>query len=44
MATQIRLMTAEDLLQLPDDGFRYELVRGELHRWPRQEMSTARSR
>lgn len=23
-------MTAEDLLQMPDDGYRYELVRGEL--------------
>jgi Uma2 family endonuclease len=25
-----RLMTAEELLDMPDDGFRYELVRGEL--------------
>lgn len=25
-------LTAEDLLQMPDDGFRYELVRGELKR------------
>lgn len=25
-------MTADELLQLPDDGFRYELVRGELRR------------
>jgi Uma2 family endonuclease len=25
-------MTAEDLLHLPDDGFRFELVRGELHK------------
>jgi Uma2 family endonuclease len=25
-------MTAEDLLQLPDDGLRYELVRGELRK------------
>jgi hypothetical protein len=23
-------MTAEELLRLPDDGYRYELVRGEL--------------
>ena len=27
-----RLMTAEDLEQMPDDGYRYELVRGELIR------------
>jgi Uma2 family endonuclease len=25
-----QLMTADDLLRLPDDGYRYELVRGEL--------------
>jgi Uma2 family endonuclease len=25
-------MTAEDLLRIPDDGFRYELVRGELRK------------
>ena len=30
MATTARLMTAEELLEMPDDGFRYELVRGEL--------------
>ncbi len=27
-----KLMTAEELLGLPDDGFRYELIAGELHR------------
>lgn len=27
-------MTAEDLLRLPDDGFRYELVRGEMRKKP----------
>ena len=32
MATVSQLMTADDLLQLPDDGFLYELVRGELRR------------
>ena len=32
MATTTRLMTAEELLDMPDDGFRYELVRGELTR------------
>ena len=30
MATKAKLMTAEELLEMPDDGFRYELVRGEL--------------
>jgi Uma2 family endonuclease len=30
MSTTVRQMTAEDLLRMPDDGFRYELVRGEL--------------
>jgi len=32
--TTTRLVTAEDLLKLPDDGFRYELVKGELTRMP----------
>jgi Uma2 family endonuclease len=27
-------MTAEELLRMPDDGFRYELVRGELVKMP----------
>lgn len=30
MSTAERLITADDLLKLPDDGCRYELVRGEL--------------
>jgi Uma2 family endonuclease len=30
MATILKIMTAEELECLPDDGFRYELVRGEL--------------
>ena len=30
MAVVDQLITAEDLLRIPDDGFRYELVRGEL--------------
>ena len=34
MATKARLMTAEELLEMPDDGFRYELVRGELVKMP----------
>lgn len=32
MATQVQTMTAKDLLRMPDDGFRYELVRGELRK------------
>jgi len=27
-------MTAEELMQLPDDGFRYELINGELEKMP----------
>jgi Uma2 family endonuclease len=30
--TETKLMTADELLLMPDDGFRYELVRGELKR------------
>jgi Uma2 family endonuclease len=29
-----RLMTADELAQLPDDGYRYELIEGELIRMP----------
>lgn len=32
MAVVDQLITAEDVLHIPDDGFRYELVRGELRR------------
>ena len=32
MATISQLMTAEDLLRMPDDGFCYELVKGELRK------------
>src|SRR5689334_2151794 len=32
MTTQAQWMTAEELARLPDDGWRYELVRGVLHR------------
>ena len=32
MTTATRPMTAEELLQMPDDGYRYELVRGELNK------------
>jgi Uma2 family endonuclease len=31
---QARQITAEELLRMPDDGFRYELVRGELRKMP----------
>lgn len=39
MTTVPQLMTADDLLQMPDDGFLYELVRGEL-----RQMSPASHR
>lgn len=32
MSTTTQLTTAEELLSMPDDGFRYELVEGELRR------------
>ena len=32
MATTHQLITAEELLRLPDDGYRYELARGELRK------------
>lgn len=32
MARTTQLMTAEELFRMPDNGFRYELVRGELRR------------
>ena len=32
MTTSMQILTAEDLGQMPDDGFRYELVRGELRK------------
>ena len=34
MVAQTQLMTADQLLSLPDDGYRYELVRGELRKMP----------
>jgi len=30
MSTQVQLMTADELLAMPDDGFCYELIKGEL--------------
>lgn len=33
MSTSARLFTEEDLLRMPRDGKRYELVRGELREW-----------
>ncbi len=30
MSAEVKLMTAEELLEMPDDGFRYELIEGEL--------------
>jgi Uma2 family endonuclease len=34
MTTATQLVTADDLLRMPDDGWRYELVQGELRRMP----------
>src|SRR5688500_15428079 len=34
MSTETQLMTADELLAMPDDGFRYELIKGELIRMP----------
>ncbi len=34
MATTEQLVTADELLEMADDGFRYELVRGELRKMP----------
>ncbi len=34
MSTATQLLTAEDLWQLPDDGLRHELVKGELRTMP----------
>jgi Uma2 family endonuclease len=34
MALATPTLTADDLIRLPDDGSRYELVRGELHKMP----------
>ena len=34
MLTRTRPVTAEELLRMPDDGFRYELVKGELRKMP----------
>ena len=39
MATQLQLVTAEELLEMPDDGVRRELIRGEI-----REMSPAGDR
>lgn len=32
MSTSTQLITAEQLIQMPDDGFRYELIAGELRK------------
>lgn len=35
MGTATSLITAEELLAMPDDGYRYDLIEGELHKmWP----------
>jgi Uma2 family endonuclease len=32
MATAVQLVTADELIRMPDDGFRYELVEGEVRK------------
>ena len=32
MSTEVQLMTADELLTMPDDGFVYELIKGELNK------------
>jgi Uma2 family endonuclease len=32
MVTEVQSLTADDLLRMPDDGFRYELIDGELRK------------
>jgi len=34
MSTVVQSITAVELLNMPDDGFRYELIRGELKKMP----------
>jgi Uma2 family endonuclease len=34
MSATLTLVTADELLQMPDDGYRYELIRGEIRRMP----------
>ena len=34
MSTEVQLMTGDELLVMPDDGFCYELIKGELIRMP----------
>ena len=34
MSTEVQLMTADELLMMPDDGYRYELVKGRLVQSP----------
>lgn len=40
MATTHQLMTAEELLRMPDDDYRYELVRRELRKMTDMIMLT----
>jgi len=40
--TTATLLTADDLLAMPDDGYRYELVRGELVRLPMSGHQSSR--
>ena len=39
-ATSTALMTAEELMQLPDDDLRHELINGELITMPEQNIQS----
>jgi hypothetical protein len=43
MAVETRRVTAEELLDMPDDGFRYELLEGERKKMAPAGTSTATS-
>ena len=44
MTTAKKLFTSEDLLAMPDDGKRYELIRGELIEMPPASHNSRQSR
>ncbi len=42
MSTTLQQMTADELFAMPKDGFRYELVKGELKKCLPQALNTVR--
>jgi len=41
MTTTVHQITAQELLVMPDDGFRYELLKGELRKMAPASLSMA---